>query len=65
MRAYMYAYDYRNLGMARDLVLSLGLPTRLCGECSLCPVSCSVGFAVPEKIRDIVRIREIPPEFLA
>jgi predicted aldo/keto reductase-like oxidoreductase len=64
MRAYMYAHDYRNLGMARDLVFSLGLPSRLCGECSLCPVRCSVGFAVREKIRDIVRIREIPPEFL-
>jgi hypothetical protein len=65
MRAYMYVYDYRNLGMARDLVSSLGLPSRLCGECALCPVRCSSGFAVREKIRDIVRIREIPPEFLA
>jgi len=65
MRAYMYAYDYRNPGMARDLVCSLGLPSRLCGDCSLCPVRCSVGFAVREKIRDIVRVREIPPEFLA
>ena len=36
-----------------------------CGECALCPVRCSVGFAVREKIRDIVRVREIPPEFLA
>ena len=64
MRAYMYAYDYRNRGMARDLVCSLGLPSRPCGECSLCPVRCSVGFAVREKIRDIVRIREVPSEFL-
>jgi predicted aldo/keto reductase-like oxidoreductase len=65
MRAYMYVYDYRNLGMARDLVDSLGLPSRLCGECTLCPVRCSSGFAVREKIRDIVRVREIPSEFLA
>lgn len=41
------------------------LPSRVCGECALCPVSCSVGFGVREKIRDIVRVREIPPEFLA
>lgn len=66
MRAYMYVYDYRNLGMARDLVVSLGLPIRVCGEgCTLCPVKCSVGFNIREKIRDIVRIREIPPEFMA
>jgi uncharacterized protein len=66
MRAYMYVYDYRNLDMARDLVVSLGLPSRVCGEgCTLCPVKCSVGFNIREKIRDIVRIREIPPEYIA
>jgi predicted aldo/keto reductase-like oxidoreductase len=66
MRAYMYVYDYRNLEMARDLVVSLGLPSGVCGEgCSRCPVRCSVGFNVREKIRDIVRIRQIPPEFIA
>jgi predicted aldo/keto reductase-like oxidoreductase len=65
MRAYMYVYDYRNLAMAQDLVLSLGLPSGVCGECTLCPVKCSSGFPVREKIRDIVRIREIPTEFIA
>jgi predicted aldo/keto reductase-like oxidoreductase len=66
MRAYMYVYDYRNLDMARDLVVSLGLPLRVCGEgCTLCPVKCSVGFNIREKIRDIVRIRDVPPEFIA
>ena len=65
MRAYMYVYDYRNLAMAQDLVLSLGLPSGVCGECTLCPVKCSIGFPVREKIRDIVRIREIPMEFIA
>jgi len=65
MRAYMYVYDYRNLAMAQDLVVSLGLPSGVCGECTLCPVKCSIGFLVKEKIRDIVRIREIPTEFIA
>ena len=65
MRAYMYVYDYRNLAMAQDLVLSLGLSSGVCGECTLCPVRCSSGFPVKEKIRDIVRIREIPTEFIA
>ncbi len=65
MRAYMYVYDYRNLAMAQDLVLSLGLPSGVCGECDRCPVKCSSGFQVKEKIRDIVRIGEIPTEFIA
>jgi predicted aldo/keto reductase-like oxidoreductase len=65
MRAYMYVYDYRNLAMAQDLVLSLGLPSGVCGECDRCSVTCSSGFPVKEKIRDVVRIREIPTEFIA
>ena len=64
MRAYMYVYDYRNLGMAQDLVVSLGLSSDLCGDCSLCQVRCPSGFDVRAKIRDIVRIREIPTEYI-
>jgi len=64
MRAYMYVYDYRNLGMAQDLVLSLGLSAELCGDCSLCPVRCPSGFDVKSKIRDIVRLRDIPTEYI-
>ena len=64
MRAYMYVYDYRNLGMAQDLVVSLGLLSELCGDCSRCPVRCPSGFDVKVKIRDIVRIHEIPTEYI-
>ncbi len=64
MRACMYLYGYRHPAMARDLVVSLGLPSRVCGGCSICPVRCSVGFDVRRKVRDIVRIRAVPPEFL-
>jgi len=65
MRAYMYTYDYRNLAHAQDLILSLNLPARVCEDCSLCPVKCSIGFNVPSKIRDVVRLRDIPLEFIA
>ena len=64
MRAYMYAYGYRNVVHAQDLILSLNLPSRVCGDCSQCAVACSVGFNVQGKIRDIVRLREVPPEFI-
>ena len=64
MRAYMYTYGYRNLGHAQDLVLSLNLPDRVCEDCTLCPVKCSVGFNVSAKIRDVVRLRDVPTEFI-
>jgi hypothetical protein len=64
MRAYMYTYDYRNLVHAQDLILSLNLPARVCEDCTLCPVKCSIGFNVSKKIRDVVRLREVPTEFI-
>ncbi|MHB8910833.1 MAG: aldo/keto reductase [Syntrophales bacterium] len=65
MRAYMYVYGYRNLSHSRDLLLSLNLPFRVCGECDECPVNCSIGFNVSRKIRDVVRLRDVPAEFIA
>ncbi len=64
MRAYMYTYDYRNLALAQDLVLSLNLPNRVCENCSECLVKCSIGFNVSAKIRDVVRLKDVPSEFL-
>jgi predicted aldo/keto reductase-like oxidoreductase len=64
MRAYMYTYDYRNLALAQDLILSLNLPGRVCEDCSQCLVKCSIGFNVSKKIRDVVRLKEVPAEFL-
>jgi predicted aldo/keto reductase-like oxidoreductase len=65
MRAYMYVYGYRNPGEARDLVLSLNLPDEPCNDCSTCTVKCVSGFNVSARIRDVVRLREVPAEFFA
>ena len=65
MRAYMYVYGYRNLGAALELVSSLRLPAKACGDCGACPVQCVSGFPVSSRIQDVVRIREVPPEFIA
>jgi len=64
MRAYMYTYGYRNLALAQDLIMSLNLPNRVCEDCGQCPVKCSIGFNVSGKIRDVVRLRDVPLEFL-
>lgn len=65
MRAYMYVYGYRNLGHSQDLLLSLNLPSRVCGDCGECPVKCSIGFDVSRKIQDVIRLRDVPAGFIA
>jgi predicted aldo/keto reductase-like oxidoreductase len=65
MRAYMYVYGYRNLSHSQDLLLSLNLPPRVCGDCAECPVKCSIGFNVYRKIQDVIRLRDVPAEFIA
>ena len=65
MRSYMYVYGYRNPGEAQNLVLSLRLPARVCEDCETCPVKCASGFDVPGRVRDVVRLREVPRRFIA
>jgi len=65
MRAYMYLYGYRNLVEAQDLLSSLSLPASLCGDCGSCPVKCLNQWNVSERIQNVVRLREVPPEFIA
>jgi len=65
MRAYMYLYGYRNLVEAQDLLSSLSLPAGLCGDCGTCPVKCLNQWNVSERIQNVVRLREVPSEFIA
>lgn len=65
MRSYMYAYGYRNLSKAHELLLSLDLPKAPCQTCSICTVQCAKGFEVAGRVKDIVRLRNVPAEFLA
>ena len=64
MRSFMYAHAYRNREAAQSLLLDLDLPKALCDDCDRCPVYCVKGFNVRERIRDIVRLRDVPREFL-
>jgi predicted aldo/keto reductase-like oxidoreductase len=65
MRAYMYAYGYRNLREAQDLILSLTLSTQVCTDCSQCSVTCLNGFDVSNRVRNVVRLRDVPADFIA
>ncbi len=64
MRAYMYTYGYHQPALAQSLIASLDLPRHVCQECSSCPVACLNEWDVKGKIRDIVRLRDVPSEFL-
>jgi predicted aldo/keto reductase-like oxidoreductase len=65
MRSYMYAYGYRQPKKARSLLAEKESHSITCRECGNCAVTCTLGFDVPEKIKDILRILDISPEFLA
>lgn len=65
MRAYMYAYGYKNLAAAHELVSSLNLPDNPCTGCSICSVSCAFKFDVRERMVDINRLKSVPAEFFA
>ena len=64
MRAYMYTYGYRKPSIGQELIVSLGLPNHVCEDCDQCPVKCLNGWNVSHKIRDIVRLRDVPSEFI-
>lgn len=65
MRAHMYLYGYRNLVAAQDLVLSLALPRDACGDCSACSADCTNRWNLRERVRDVVRLRDVPTSFVA
>jgi len=65
MRSYMYAYGYRNPLHAKDTLKNVNLARIPCKNCKTCQVKCSIGFDVRNKILDIVRIKDVPEDFLA
>jgi len=64
MRAYMYTYGYRKPSIAKELVVSLDLPPHVCKDCGPCPIKCLNAWNVSQKICDIVRLKDVPSEFI-
>jgi predicted aldo/keto reductase-like oxidoreductase len=65
MRSYMYAYGYRNLQAAHELVHSLELAGDPCGACATCSAVCAKGFDIADRVKDISRLRAVPGDFFA
>jgi predicted aldo/keto reductase-like oxidoreductase len=64
MRAYMYTYGYRQPSLAYNLLSSLELQQKVCQDCSFCQINCQNGWNVYEKIHDIIRLKDIPSDFI-
>ncbi len=64
MRAYMYTYGYRQISGGRKVLDEFELPTLPCSNCNICSINCTAGFDLKAKIADIVRLRNVPFDFL-
>ena len=64
MRAYMYAYGYRDPGQARETIENVSLAIPPCNRCPECSVTCRMGFDVRDRVLDIARVRDVPEDFL-
>jgi len=64
MRCYMYAYGYKNLAKAKETISQLKINDYPCAHCSSCSVHCTNGFNIRERICDIMRLKDVPEEFL-
>jgi len=65
MRAYMYAYGYKDLELARITMDETKAGNDPCQGCLSCNVNCKMGFNVAEKIADISRISNVPMDLIA
>jgi predicted aldo/keto reductase-like oxidoreductase len=58
MRAFMYAYGYRQPVLAQNIVASLVLPDHVCDDCSTCPIECWNQWNIKGKVCDILRLKD-------
>jgi predicted aldo/keto reductase-like oxidoreductase len=64
MRAYMYAYAYKDLRAASRCIETVKDDPLPCSDCSSCVVNCPMGFDIQTKALDIIRLRSLPQGFL-
>ncbi len=65
MRAYMYAYRYKHARLAKETILPYNLPENPCAECSVCTVSCPLGYEVGASVAAVTPVVRVPDEFLS
>jgi predicted aldo/keto reductase-like oxidoreductase len=65
MRSYMYAYGYRRAALAQATLQRRTPEAFTCAGCARCAVTCPQGFRVATRLRDVVRLLDVPTDFLA
>ncbi len=64
MRAYMYAYGYKNASLSKETLAEVNLTDEACLNCGKCQVECTLGFDVSKKIAAIKPVIHVPDVFL-
>ncbi|MHB8055771.1 MAG: aldo/keto reductase [Candidatus Aminicenantales bacterium] len=64
MRSYMYAYGYRNVSQARHTLDTVDVSRNSCDKCDVCRVTCVSGFDIKDRVQDIVRLKDVPFDFI-
>jgi uncharacterized protein len=64
MRSYMYAYGYRHVAQARHTLDTVDVSVNSCDKCDVCRVACVSGFDIKDRVRDIVRLKDVPFDFI-
>ncbi len=65
MRAYMYAYGYKQPSLSKETLLELDFAQNACASCGTCRVNCPSQFNIAQKIAAITPVLQMPDEFLA
>jgi len=60
----MYAYGYRNVEHARYTLDNVEVSGKLCDKCDVCKVACTSGFDIKDRVLDIVRLKDVPLDFI-
>jgi predicted aldo/keto reductase-like oxidoreductase len=64
MRAYMYAYGYKQASLSRETLEELSIAGNACEGCAGCTVKCPAGFDVARKIAAVTPVLNVPAELL-
>lgn len=64
MRAFMYAYGYRDYERAYAVLEENDLTSNPCEDCKTCVIQCPKGILVADRIASVSKLRELPKNML-
>ena len=61
----MYAYGYRNLALAQEMVIASKVGDNPCQGCAECSVRCAKGFDIRGRVQELLPLQSVPEGMLA